>query len=372
MRVNMNETLMPIWNVIGTIKGGVEPEKTVIMGAHRDAWVFGAGDPISGTSSLLETARVIGLQVKSGTWTPRRTIMVCSWDAEEFGLIGSIEFTEDYYNNLREEAVVYLNLDIAVKDRGNFSVIGVPSLQEVLKNVTDTVSFHDGSKVSSVWPDSHVGILGSGSDYTGFIQHVGVPSLHIEFRAQDDAYQSVYHSIYDSFYWYKNYGDPDFEYHATISKVLGLLVLRFAELRILPFNYVNYGNSLTQFVDYLESSAVSKGLTLSFQPMRDQIVFFKQVAQNLQVLANQTEDINEINDRLMKAERGWLGDSYLSGDPWYQHVLYAPSKNNYYAGAAFPALFQAIENNDSVTATDLIGRLAIVINGVAQYLDGWK
>ena len=241
IEIKSNYTVTNIWNVIGTIEGKIEKDRYIIVGAHRDAWTFGSGDPISGTSTLLETARVFGILLSNG-YQPRRSIVFCSWDAEEYGLIGSVEFVEKHYNLLYNNAVVYLNSDISVSGTDHFNTEGSPNLFSILNDVTNQVTIN-GNKVNNFW-DKKMGYLGDGSDYTGFYQHLGISSLDSFFSNDNRQYYSVYHSNYDSFYWYSHFGDPDFTFHSAYTKLFGLLTLHFANNRLLPFDTSYYSSSL--------------------------------------------------------------------------------------------------------------------------------
>eukprot|EP01114_Cavostelium_apophysatum_P011908 TRINITY_DN2647_c0_g1_i1.p1 TRINITY_DN2647_c0_g1~~TRINITY_DN2647_c0_g1_i1.p1 ORF type:complete len:819 (-),score=164.85 TRINITY_DN2647_c0_g1_i1:36-2357(-) len=386
----------PIWNVIGTIQGDIEPEKVVIVGAHRDAWDFGAGDPITGTSTLLEIARTFGELHKNGiengeTWTPRRTLMICSWDAEEFGLIGSVEFTELHDKMLAQEAVVYLNLDIAVEGRDTFFAAGSPSLFQAVKNVTSRVHMPflkdtQNKSVYDAWPSEGTGgpklaNLGSGSDYTAFLQHCGVASLDARLKSNNSMYSlGAYHSDNDQIYWYTEFGDPSFLGHEAVAKVYALLALRFVDFTILPFNLTDYADALNDYIFTLEKMANSDNLAVKFNSMKHAVEKFGLAVDSLEAEIveensywdhnNDNEVLSWINDRLMYAERTFLSDDpLLSGDKYYKHVVYAPSKNNYYGSTAFPALYEMISNKDAQTQF-LIDRLAIHIDAAADYVSG--
>jgi len=360
--------------VIGKIEGAIEPDRLVILGSHRDAWTMGAGDPISGTSVLLETARGIGQLLQSG-WRPRRTLLFCSWDAEEFGLLGSVEFVEKYYNVLLNQAVVYLNLDIAVSGTDAFYAAGSPNLQTILAEVLDSVLLPNGNPVSSVWAGKSLELLGDGSDFTGFIQHCGISSMHTEFSSTDGRYEAVYHSNYDSFYWYTHWGDPSFQYHATIAKLYGLVALRIADDQFLPFDFVQYAMTLSEYVGDLENSTSKVNFTLLKTSSQNFLTAAQSFAQELESLIQQGRDasaerIRGMNDRMFLLERGMLGDPLLSGREWYLHVIFAPSMNDSYAGAAYPGIRDAIAATDYTKAQFVSDRISLLINGAADFLGG--
>lgn len=198
MNVQVSYNVTPIWNVVGRIPGAVEPDRLVLFGAHRDAWTFGAGDPISGTSVLMEVARNFGQLLKQG-WQPQRSIVFLSWDAEEFGLTGSVEFVEKYDKILSEQAIAYLNLDVAVEGTDYLYADGCPQLQGLLQEIAATIQLNSTHTVLQAWPGASLGLLGSGSDYTGFIQHLGISSVDVGFTFNNAAYEAVYHSNYGQF-----------------------------------------------------------------------------------------------------------------------------------------------------------------------------
>ena len=242
-----------IWDVIGKIVGAADPDSPVIVGNHRDAWVYGAVDPSSGTAAMLEAVHGIGALLHQG-WRPRRTIIFCSWDAEEEGLIGSTEWVEQQGRTL-DRAVAYFNVDVAVSGP-NFSASAVPSLKEFIRNiarsvpspVTGSVFFqwrlappdtevHHGSNAPPIeGEETHVGDLGSGSDFTPFLQHAGVPATDIESTGP----YGVYHSAFDDMAWYRQNADPDFVYLQEMARVLGLEAIRMADADALPYDYFAY------------------------------------------------------------------------------------------------------------------------------------
>ncbi|CAN1240832.1 Probable glutamate carboxypeptidase LAMP1 [Linum perenne] len=239
------KTIATIHNVIGVIEGAKEPDRFVLLGNHRDAWTFGAADPNSGTAALLEIAQRLGKLQKKG-WKPRRTIIFCSWDAEEYGLIGSTEWVEDNRQVLKSKAVAYLNVDIAVCDEGYYAA-ATPQLDQLLKEATKQVkdpknstrSVYDSWTGSSASPQ--IGRLGGGgSDYAAFVQHIGVASVDMSYG---EGYP-VYHSMYDDFVWMKKFGDPMFHKHVAVASIWGYLALRLADDEILPFNYKTYAEEL--------------------------------------------------------------------------------------------------------------------------------
>ena len=236
LKTDMDYKQRTIWDVVARIDGSQDKDRWVVLGNHRDAWVFGAVDPNSGTAAMLEVARGYGELLKKG-WTPKRTIILCSWDAEEYGLIGSTEWAEENADELREKAVAYLNVDVAVSG-GTFGASSVPSLWKLIRDVTREVKDpKTGKTIYQQWQDhagesnstneaadkseARIGALGSRSDYTPFLQHLGVPSTDMGFNGD----YGVYHSAYDSFYWMDHFGDPSFVYHVAAAQLWGTLAI---------------------------------------------------------------------------------------------------------------------------------------------------
>ena len=269
-----------IWDVIGRIRGSELPDEWVVAGNHRDAWVYGAVDPNSGTAAMLESVHGIGELLKSG-WKPKRTLVFGSWDAEEEGLIGSTEWGEEHAEELKR-AIAYFNMDVAVSGP-KFGASAVPSLKQFLREVTKAVPSPAGGTVYEAWrrsnqagsesfnpqetsgstfrppaaqarPDAAVGDLGSGSDYTVFLQHLGVPSTDIGSTGS----YGVYHSTFDDFNWFKKFGDPEFVYEQEMARVYGLEAVRMADADVLPFDYEEYGKEITAYIDGAKKRAESK------------------------------------------------------------------------------------------------------------------
>eukprot|EP01118_Nematostelium_gracile_P008999 TRINITY_DN3011_c0_g1_i2.p1 TRINITY_DN3011_c0_g1~~TRINITY_DN3011_c0_g1_i2.p1 ORF type:complete len:418 (-),score=101.61 TRINITY_DN3011_c0_g1_i2:74-1327(-) len=323
-----------IWNVIAKIPG--DSDETVVLGNHRDGWVFGAVDPSSATAVMLETSRAFGNLLKKG-WRPKRTIVLASWDAEEQGLIGSTHWVEQNADFLSEKAVAYLNVDEAAYGP-NFAATASSSLSSLIKYVSTKVNY-PGTKIpiSQKW-NNKIETLGSGSDYTAFLHHLGIPSLDIRFEGE----WGVYHSIYDSFYWMENFGDPDFTRHAAISSFWAVLALQLSCADEIPLNFYHTSTTL---VDYLETTKNS----LSQNPeILNKIL--PELSGAISDFGNSTLSLNdaniltrEKNDILMRIERKFLYSGGLPDRPWYKHMLQAPGFWKGYGADSFPALTQAIE-----------------------------
>ena len=405
-RVEMDYQIRPIWNVIATIKGEVEPDKWVMIGNHRDAWVYGAVDPGSGTAATLEMCRALGSAVKQG-WKPRRTLVYASWDAEEYGLVGSTEWCDQHRDEISEKAVMLLNVDSAVSGP-ELDVDGVPSLRDLMLDAAGSV--HDvrsGRPLRDVWmakrraawagaapvdldglwegptgaddaPKPYAGgsngalgrkfspqlnPLGSGSDYTAFLDHLGVPSLDAGFSGR----YGVYHSIYDDFFWMEKFGDPEFVIHATAARLYTLVAMRAAGAEVVPLRFTPYGEALREYVDDLRRMVARKARTVESDSARPPIVFdglprlvaaIKAFEGQATALDSATEalarrdgvppaHLAKVNDALTRVERTFLLPKGLPGRPWFRHAIYAPGLTTGYASWTLPGVRQAIIDNDS-------------------------
>ncbi|KAI3701428.1 hypothetical protein L6452_26491 [Arctium lappa] len=359
------EVISTIQNVIGIIEGAEEPDRFVILGNHRDAWTFGAVDPNSGTAALLEVAERLGKLQKQG-WKPRRTIILCNWDAEEYGLIGSTEWVEENREMLASMVVAYLNVDIAVAGPG-FQASATPQLDQLIIEATKQVQDPDNSSqtVYESWVQTtnypEIGRLGGGgSDYAAFVQHIGVPATDISFG---NGYP-VYHSMYDDFVWMSNFGDPMFRRHAAAASIWGFVALRLADEVILSFNYEFYVNELQKSAEDLDTELLDKSISLiplfkSIEKMKTAAIQINGEIEEIKenkgwafMWKNQPWKLREMNDRLMMAERALTDREGLPGRPWYKHLIYAPSKHNDYGSKSFPGIDDAVEIAKSIDTED--------------------
>ncbi len=363
MKLDMDYKIKPIWDVIGTIPGKEYPSEKVVIGNHRDAWVYGAVDPNSGTASLLETARGLGALVKSG-WQPNRTIVLCSWDGEEYGLLGSTEWGEQNAEELAKDAVAYINIDAPVSGT-NFSSSAVPSLDRFIMNVTKAVKDpKTGMSVFDTWyaeqnkkafekdntvPDTAVtklGRLGSGSDFTVFIDHLGVPAFDFGFGGP----YGVYHSVLDDFYWMEHWGDPTFEYHATVAKVLGIAAIRLADDAVLPFRYSDYARQISDYIKERQKRAEENSSlkSVDFSPALEACAEFQKVAENVDANVGSIKPgaYAKVNSALMEVERAFVHKAGLPKSPWFKHQIYAPGFYTGYASQPLPGVARATEEND--------------------------
>lgn len=381
-----------IWDVITRIDGAAQKDRWVVLGNHRDAWVFGAVDPNSGTTAMIELGRGFGQLIKSG-WKPRRSIVLCSWDAEEEGLIGSTEWAEENASELKEKAVAYLNMDAAVSG-ANFGASSVPSMWKLIRGAAQDVRDpKTGKSVFDAWrdrvrenlPDSElfdangnekaaptprIDALGSGSDYTPFLQHLGVPSLDMGFGGD----YGVYHSAYDSFYWMSHFGDPTFQYHVAAAQIWGTVALRLTDAAGLPLDYTDYAMQLREFVNETKRLAVRKKLGDSFDAkmlMRAVDEFADEAAKiekRRRESANDDAKLRRINDALIQAERALVDDRGLRGRTWFKHQIYAPGFYTGYAALPLPDLRQAIEDGRAADASEAAARIGEAIKRATEVL----
>jgi N-acetylated-alpha-linked acidic dipeptidase len=376
-----------IWDVIGKIKGTEYPDNWVVVGNHRDAWVYGAVDPNSGTAAMLEAVHGFGALIKAG-WKPKRTIVVASWDAEEEGLIGSTEWTEEHAKVL-EHAAAYFNVDVAVAG-SQFSAEAVPSLKEFIREVAKQVPSPKGGTVYSQWKlasigevrdsntghvphanapsdDVAVGDLGSGSDFTPFLQHVGVPSTDIGSHGS----YGVYHSVFDNYAWFTQNADPTFVYLQEMARILGLEALHMADADVLPYDYVTYGKEIASYLDSAKRKPSAK--TLDFAPAEAAATRFTRAAEavhsrQLNPGANAAQ-LTQLNQSLRDTEADFISETGLPNRSWYKHTIYAPGEYTGYAAVVIPGVNEALDAKNPTVANQQLDVLTQAINRAAQTLE---
>jgi N-acetylated-alpha-linked acidic dipeptidase len=371
-----------IWDVIGKIKGTEYPDDWVVAGNHRDAWVYGAVDPSSGTAAMLEAVHGMGALLKQG-WRPKRTMVFCSWDAEEEGLIGSTEWVEQNARIL-ERAVAYFNVDVAVAGP-DFSASAVPSLKQFVRELTRSVPSPLGSTVYEQWKmgreegsehrasnapkedeEIHVGDLGSGSDFTPFLQHVGVPSTDIGSGGP----YGVYHSTFDDFAWYTLNADPHFVYLQEMARVFGLEALRMADTDVLPYDYVTYGRAIENYIVAARRKASDAGVTsldfVAAESAAGRFIAAAQAAHDRQTAGS--GDLGKLNAALREAEAGLVNPAGLPNRPWYKHTIYAPGEYTGYAAVVIPGVNEALDAKDSTRAAQQLTVLTEALDRAAQAL----
>jgi N-acetylated-alpha-linked acidic dipeptidase len=354
----------PIRDAIGVIRGTKHPDQLVIVGAHQDAWTFGANDDLSGWTAVLEIAKRLGALQAQG-WRPDRTIVVAGWDGEEYGLLGSTEWTEQHEAQLRGHAVAYLNVDITAGSK--FKAGAVPSLDGLLYDVTRTVR-DPGTKQSvyASWKGKAdapvVSRLGSGSDYTGPLDHVGVPALEIGFSFPGSASSPEYHSSYDDPYQLEHFLDPGYVHQAAAARILGTAALRLADADVLPFSYSAYATQVLAYVK--ELGKVSRGsgaAAIELAPLRKAAKAWRAATGRLEArgraLVGRSLDtpaarreLTRINRALHQQERRLITARGLPGRPWFRHQIYAPGVTTGYAAQFLPGMRDAVESGDEATA----------------------
>jgi N-acetylated-alpha-linked acidic dipeptidase len=392
LKTDMDYQSRKIWDVIARIDGSVEKDRWVIMGNHRDAWVFGAVDPNSGTATMLETARAFGQLIKNG-WQPRRTIVLCSWDAEEYGLIGSTEWAEEHDLELQQKAVAYLNVDVAVNGP-NYGASSVPSLWKLIRAATREVKDpKTGKTVYQQWQDrareqrneldsdydaeARISPLGSGSDYTPFLQHLGIASTDMGFGGD----YGVYHSAFDSFYWMSHFGDPDFGYHVAAAQLWGTMAMRLADADGVPFDYTDYANQIREY--FTESMKLAKRRKLDSAinetAMDEAIKNFAaeaaRVEREQQRLVSENDRssssvarLRRLNDALILAERAFIDERGLNGRSWYKHEIYAPGIFTGYASQPLTDYRQALDERNTTNLKQGLERIIAAINRATEVL----
>jgi N-acetylated-alpha-linked acidic dipeptidase len=399
-----------IWDVVGTIHSADDAQRSsggsssgssaapgsfkegddwVVAGNHRDAWVYGAVDPNSGTAAMLESVHGLGVLLKEG-WKPKRTIQICSWDAEEEGLIGSTEWVEDHAQQL-EHAVAYFNTDVGVGGP-DFEASAVPSLKRFVREVTTEVSSPQGGTLYAVWlkeqteanrqtgaqgtarrritePEERgiprIGDLGSGSDYTPFLQHAGVPSTDIGSGGK----YGVYHSVFDNYAWFTKFADPTFAYEQQQARVFGLEILHMADADVLPYDYVTYAKEIAAYIAAAQTKANQVGLHLDFTPTTAASDRFMKAA--TAILAKQQTGVATpaFNKDLRAVEDALLDENGLPGRSWYKHLVYAPGEFTGYSAVVIPGVNEAIDANDSARAEAGIKNLTNALSRAARVLE---
>ncbi|PYO80750.1 MAG: hypothetical protein DMD63_00185 [Gemmatimonadetes bacterium] len=343
-----------IWDTFGVIRGTDFPDEIVMIGGHRDAWGPGAADNVSGTVSVLEAARAIAEQAKAGK-TPKRTIVFATWDAEEWGLIGSTEYVEEDSLRLRKNAVAYLNQD-DIAQGPNFGGGGSPSLRALLRDVAKKVPdpSHEGS-VYDVWRkranlaadslEPPMGDPGGGSDFAGFYNHLGIPIADWGFSGP----QGIYHSAYDSYHWMTKFGDPKFEYHVAAARIGASMLLRIANADILPYDYVEFARTMRRFGTRVDSAIASKhwktstaGLTSAITRMGDAAVAFNAARDRALTAQLSTATLKQVNANLLEVERQLTRPQGLVTRSWFRNLIYASDENNGYATMVLPSVNEAI------------------------------
>ena len=393
LRVEVNNKLetKSIYNVIGQIRGAEEPDRYVLMGNHRDAWVFGAADAVSGTSVLMEVSRGLGELLKSG-WRPRRTIMLCSWDAEEIFVVGSAEWVEENARILQDRAVGYLNMDMAVNGNFSINVDANPLLQDVAisltKEVCDPTVPHTCKSMYDVMLERDVTkhINGSpvcdnlsfGSDYVSFYHFIGVSSADWSyiFGGVHGIRRSypVYHSIHDTFYWMKTFVDPKFKTHLAVAKYAGIFLLKLSDSDLLPFNTTTYSELLQSKAVTLETNVHLQANNISTAAFSRAVRNFAEVSRDFErnKIKIGRENFRVVNDQMMQIEKAFIQIVEANDPKQLRHVIYGPNLSNLYGGIYFPRVHHALKmagkTGDWEVVKKEISLLTYSINSAASVL----
>lgn len=371
-----------IWNTFGFIRGTEFPDEYVIMGSHRDAWGAGAADNVSGTVSVLEAAKALSELASKGI-RPRRTIVLATWDAEEWGLVGSTEYVEDDSLNLKRGAVAYLNQDVAAQG-SRFNGAGSPSMRPVLRDVLKRVPHPvDSSSVYAMWRvtsdmksdtlEPAMGDPGGGSDFAGFYNHFGIPIVDWGFGGP----AGTYHSAYDTFEWMERFGDPGFVFHATAGRIGAATLLRLANAEVLPYDYTEFAVTMKNYVFRVREGFEKNGwdaksvgeLDRGIATMEKAARAFASERDRVLAAAESVGRYAATNTALLQVERAFARPEGLKRRPWYRTLIYAADIDNGYANISFPGISEEIRYGDAKSAEAEVKDLAARFVNAAGLLD---
>jgi N-acetylated-alpha-linked acidic dipeptidase len=367
MKTDYDWTTKPLCDVIATIPGAEAPDQWVIAGNHHDAWVNGADDPVSGAVALLETARSLATLQKQG-WKPKRTVKIALWDGEEFGLLGSTEWVEKHQDELKQKAVAYLNSDSTA--RGWIHVSGSHTLEQFVIEVASAIEQPGTNKTLGDAalhrpPDDNpdeappkrdktftIGALGAGSDYVAFLDYLGIASMNEGFSGQTKS--GIYHSIYDSIYWYEHFSDGDFIDGKALSQYTATALLRLANSSVLPFEFGHFAKTVNGYLDEIEKDAQKSGQKLDFSAVRQQLNVLNNNGDKYEVSlqtvlaksALDTARVNALNETLTRTERALTRPEGLPHREWYKHQIYAPGFYTGYGVKTLPGIREAVDSKD--------------------------
>jgi N-acetylated-alpha-linked acidic dipeptidase len=422
LKVKSNWDTKRLYNVIARIPGSDEPDVWIVRGNHHDAWVNGAEDPASGTNVEMEEARAFGELLKQG-WRPKRTIIYCVWDGEEEGLLGSTEWAEAHADELRQHAAAYINSD--GNGRGYLGMSGSHSLEKFINGVAKDID--DPEKDYPVWKrlrlsrianasqterdevrnraDLRISALGSGSDYTAFLDHLGIASLDLGYGGEDGG--GIYHSIYDDFYWYTHFADTDFRYGRALAETIGIAIMRLASAELLPYDFMNFTDTVKKYVDELQklwkaksdeikerSKQLDEGVFvaiadpkktlvppkaesvppfLNFAPLENGLAALERSSQHydrvVQKLKLGEKPLAAVNRKLARAERALTLADGLPNRPWFKHQIYAPGMYTGYGVKTIPGVREAIEQKQWKQADEQIVRAGKVLENQAAVIE---
>ena len=427
LKVAFNWDIKPVYDVIAKIPGSEAPDEWIIRGNHHDAWVNGAEDPVSGQAPLLEEARAFGLLLKQG-WKPRRTIVYAAWDGEEPMLLGSTEWVEAHADELRRHAAVYINTD--GNDRGLLNIGGSHTLEQFINGVAKDIA--DPETKMSVWErkrlsdianasaddrkeirqraDLRISALGSGTDFTGFLDHLGIATLDMAYEGETE--QGIYHSIYDDFFWYTHFSDNEFVYGRALSQTVGTAVMRLADAEVLPFDFVDFADTVQKYTRELQkllkdkqdeirerNQELDEGVFkatfdprkptvappreevpphLNFAPMenagealaRSADRYHKALSAKQSALSDsESSQVAALNAKLIESERTLTNDAGLPRRPWFKHLLYAPGVYSGYGVKTVPGVREGIEQKRYSEAEQEIVRVGKALQDEAALID---
>lgn len=383
LKVVSDWNIRTLYNVIARIPGKLYPDEWIIRGNHHDAWVNGADDPVSGMAVVLEEARAFGELLKQG-WRPNRTLVYCAWDGEEPGLLGSTEWVEQHADELKQKAIVYINTDSTGK--GWFNAGGSHTLEKFVNDVARSINDPKGkgsildaalSRRNEQGRDDierremRIGALGSGSDYTAFIDHLGIASLNFGFGGAGGG--GIYHSIYDSFAWYTRFSDTTFEYSRTMAQAAGTAVLRLAEARILPFEFTNFAETVSGYVDEI---AKMPKQDVDIAPLRKSVARLKQTADDydraFRAITNTGKapaEPQSLNALLYQSERALLSEAGLPRREWFKHQIYAPGFYTGYGVKTLPGAREAIEQKNWAEAAEQVKVISKTLDAMSSQIE---
>jgi N-acetylated-alpha-linked acidic dipeptidase len=423
LKLAFNWDIKPVYDVVFKIPGQTEPDVWIVRGNHHDAWVNGAEDPTAGQVALLEEARALSTLLKQG-WKPKRTIIYCAWDGEEPMLLGSTEWAEYHGQELQQHAAIYINTD--ANTRGYLEAGGSHSLEAFANEVAKDIQ--DPEKQISVWKrrqareiesgtpderkearqrlDLRIQPLGSGTDFTTFLDHLGVASLNLGYGGEDN--EGIYHSIYDDFYWYTHFSDRDFVYSRALSQTIGSMVMRFADADVLPYQFTDFADTMRKYDDELkkllkdqQDEAIETNQKLddgiysatsdprhptvpppraevppfiNFAPLDNAIAALSRSAERYQkasaAIRTSNASFAELNQLLLQSERRLLLEEGLPRRPWYKHMIYAPGWYTGYSPKTMPGVREAIEEKRYPEAEAQVANVAKVLQAEAELIDG--
>ena len=427
LKAQFNWDTKTIYDVVARIPGATYPDEWIIRGNHHDAWVNGAEDPVSGAVALMEEARGLGALLKNG-WKPKRTIIYCVWDGEEEGLLGSTEWAETHAEELRRNGAVYLNSD--GNSRGYLRVEGSHTLEKFINGVARDID--DPESHLTVWrrmqlreistqgaearghADVRIAALGSGSDYTAFLDFLGVASVNLGFGGEDEG--GIYHSVYDDFYWYTHFADTDFVYGRALAQTAGTSVMRLADSDLLPYDFDNFTDTIRRYIEEVQKLAKDKREQIIERNKRDRRGIVRRHVMDprkphdsrrprkpcrhssisrrsitgwprcsgrrsctTRRWPQATENggaalaraaLKDVNDKLIQVERALTLNEGLPNRPWFKNQIYAPGFYTGYGVKTLPAVRESIEQKDWKLADEEIGKVGKVLENTGEAIQG--